>query len=272
MSVNLDPLIVLDLMRTCATDVVTPYFRNLSESQIWRKNNNSIVTIADIESENFLRRNLLNILPGSTTIGEEEAENDPDIMNRLISDKPVWIIDPVDGTSNYAQGKKRFSMIVALCVNGETIGGWLAMPASGRYFWSMKNQGSWSEGKRLLITKKKNYEPKMLSGSLGSKVLQLKGVEGSFAKLYRQTCCGADYMDIAEEKLDFAFYRGGMKVWDHCARNLLVREAGGFIGELITGSVYRPLYPPLNGILALCSKKAFNSVSKILNSSMLNLN
>ncbi|MBB43209.1 MAG: hypothetical protein CMM44_05540 [Rhodospirillaceae bacterium] len=264
----LDPHRIVDVMRNCANDIVMPYFRNLSDTQIWRKKNNSIVTIADIKSEEFLQRNLLNLLPGSTTIGEEETENDPRIVNRLRGDKPVWVIDPVDGTSNYAQGKKRFSMIIALCINGEAIGGWLATPATDRYFWSMKDEGSWSGEKRIFITGNKIYRSQKLSGSLGAKITKLEGIRNNFKNLYRQACCGADYMDIAEEKLDFAFYRGGMKVWDHCAGDLLVREAGGHTGELVTGKAYRPINPPYNGILASCSKKVFNSVSEILKNSL----
>ena len=59
-----------------------------------------------------------------------------------------------------------------------------------------------------------------------------------------------------------------MKVWDHCAGDLLVREAGGHTGELVTGKAYRPINPPYNGILASCSKKVFNSVSEILKNSL----
>lgn len=265
---SLDPQLIIDLMRNCTTDIVMPYFRNLSDTQIWRKKNNSIVTVADMESEKFLRQNLLRILPGSTTIGEEETENDPCIVNRLFSNKPVWVIDPVDGTSNFAQGKRRFSMIIALCINGETIGGWLATPASGRYFWSMKDKGAWFGEKRLLTTANKIYRPKILSGSLGSKITKLEGVRYNFAKLRRHESCGADYMDIAEGKLDFAFYSGGMKTWDHCAGDLLVREAGGHTGELLTGNAYKPIYPPNDGILASCSKRVFNSVSEILRTSI----
>jgi len=253
---------IMDVIRDCAEQVVMPRWRNLSDDQIWRKENNSVVTEADIESEDFLKKRLLDLFPGSTTVGEEETEHDPSILDRLAGDAPVWVIDPVDGTSNFARGKDRFAMLLALCYRGEIIGGWLAAPALEQFIWGMKGEGAFRGTERLSTTGKSGV-PSVLSGSLGARIRRIEGMRENFGEIVNHACCGAEYIDIALGNLDFAHYRR-VKPWDHCAGDLVVREAGGYTGELMSGEPYRPVTPPADGILISCSEAAFEGVAGIL--------
>ena len=122
-----------------------------------------------MDSERFLIRRLTEILPGSLTIGEEEAEGNPGILDHFRRESAVWVIDPLDGTSNYCEGNSKFAILISLCVKGEIVAGWLGMPAFDLYIWGMKGEGAWSQGKKLKTKNSKGADLLSLSGSLGAR-------------------------------------------------------------------------------------------------------
>lgn len=86
------------------------------------------MTTADTETEKRLTNELTALLPGSLVVGEEAAFKDPAVLDYLKEDKPVWVIDPIDGTMNFAYGRSEIGVVVALVYQGETIAGWLFNP------------------------------------------------------------------------------------------------------------------------------------------------
>ena len=103
-----------------------------------------LVTVADEESERQLTRRLMELVPNSAVIGEEAVAADQKVLDRIFDDVPVWIIDPVDGTSNFAAGKPAFGVIVAYARRGETLAGWIHDPLGKRTAVAMKGEGAWS--------------------------------------------------------------------------------------------------------------------------------
>ena len=98
---------VAELIREVAATVVLPRFRHLATDEVHQKAPGDLVTIADQESERELTRGLTALLPGSTVVGEEAAAADPGVLDRLDGRGPIWIVDPVDGTNNFAAGTAR---------------------------------------------------------------------------------------------------------------------------------------------------------------------
>ena len=115
------------LMRDVAETIVLPRYRTLAAYEIEEKSPGDLVTVADRESELALNAGLARILPDARMVGEEGCAANPALMEGL--DKGIaWIIDPIDGTGNFAAGRPHFALMVALFAEGETQAGWMNAP------------------------------------------------------------------------------------------------------------------------------------------------
>jgi fructose-1,6-bisphosphatase/inositol monophosphatase family enzyme len=112
-------------MRAAAADIIMPRFQSLQEGEIDEKDGGELVTIADIETEKWLTARLPDLLPGSVVVGEEAVFADKDLFSRLAGEDPVWVIDPIDGTWNFAHGRETFAILIALVYRGDVISGWV---------------------------------------------------------------------------------------------------------------------------------------------------
>ena len=129
------------LIRQVAAAAILPRFRNLAEDDIREKKPGDLVTAADEDSERRLTAALPDLLPGSRVVGEEAASRDEGVMAALDGPDPVWVVDPVDGTHNFAHGKDRFAVIVALCQHGAVTAAWIHGPTDGTTVWAAPGQG-----------------------------------------------------------------------------------------------------------------------------------
>ena len=91
------------IVAICAEEMV-PRFRALNQSEIGTKDGGDVVTIVDTICEQRLKATLTDLLPGSVTVGEEEVAANPALLDRLEGQDDVWLIDPLDGTKNFAAG------------------------------------------------------------------------------------------------------------------------------------------------------------------------
>jgi fructose-1,6-bisphosphatase/inositol monophosphatase family enzyme len=238
---------ILDIMRTVADEEILPRFQKLEAADISEKKPGDLVTIADKESEAALRRYLGDILPGSVVIGEEGFETDPKSLQLIADAAPVWIVDPVDGTHNFAHGKQPFTVIVALVKDGKTVAGWIIDPLAGDAVWAMAGAGSWQQSASGAVSQiaRKNKSMTASTMTAGSKLQnritraasELSSDMPQLVARYR--CVGREYMDIAQGSLDMARYGGVLKPWDHAAGCLIVREAGGQADNIAIGTPYQ---------------------------------
>ena len=135
---------VIAIIREVAAAEIMPRFRNLGADDVAQKRSPSdLVTTADLEAERRLTAALTALSPGSAVIGEEAAEHDPAVLSALAGESPVWLIDPVDGTNNFAHDKPCFAVIVAFCLGGETVAGWIHDPIADATMWAAKGRGAW---------------------------------------------------------------------------------------------------------------------------------
>lgn len=239
-----DPQQVSKLIRQVAEREILPRFRSLDAGDIREKSPGDLVTTADIEAEKALTEGLTKIIPGSVVVGEEACEDNPDILNALSGDKPVWIIDPVDGTGNFSRGQECFATIVALCWKGRTRAGWIHGPIEDITAWAFEGMGAFINDERLHTSGAQPIDE--MQGSVGYAMQRRLKSKAQFLtgkppkKLVRYRCVGWEYIDLARGKLDFAKYGRRLKPWDHAAGVLIHAEAGGYSALVSNNSPYWP--------------------------------
>lgn len=234
---------VIEIIQDTASTLITPRFRQLKDGEVREKSPGDLVTIADVESEKQLEARLTALVPGSLVVGEEEAEDFPRILDRLKKDQPVWVLDPLDGTRNFANGREPFAVIVAYCQGGETLMGWIHDPMKKETIRAAKGEGCWM-GKRRLILEPTPSLNKM-TGSLSGRIAKRLSNKGGAPKdIKRVGCVGRDYMDLALGRLHFARYAFQLKPWDHAAGVLMHDEAGGVSRLLKADRNYHPDLTP----------------------------
>ena len=226
---------VSGLIRAAVEEKILPRFRNLAVGDVAQKGPNDPVTIADIEGEEMLSRLLLETYPGTLVVGEELVSREPATLDALLGDTPVWVIDPVDGTMNFADGNPVFGTILAYVVGGETKAGWVHDPINNVTVTGLLGGGAWCDGRRLEVDK-----ATPLDQSVGSAYWTpgdwmqpdpALAESGLFGEILNHRCSAADYIDLALGHRQFVLSQGS-KPWDHAAGVLITREAGGLAGFL----------------------------------------
>ena len=139
---------VADLMRQVSAEVILPRYRNLAAHEVVEKAADDLVTIADRESEERLSEGLSKLLPEARIVGEEACAADPTLMKGL-GDGLVWIIDPIDGTGNFAAGRPPFGVMIALAEGAVAIAGWIYDPLTGRLCHAAHGRGASVNGERV---------------------------------------------------------------------------------------------------------------------------
>lgn len=228
-----DPDKVAAIIREAAEAEILPRFRNLRQGDIREKKPNQLVTDADIEAERLLTRRLTDVMPGGV-VGEEAVEANPGLLTALERPGTVWVIDPVDGTANFAAGNPRFAVVVALVVDGVTIAGWMHDPVPNRTVIAVTGEGTWvRNGDRLTVP----AEVK-LADMCGSVKMKCR-VSECVRQVARRGSAAHDYLDLVDGTLHFAHFKKLMP-WDHAAGVLMHAEAGGY-GAMMGGEAYTPV-------------------------------
>lgn len=235
---------VSSVIREVAESDILPYFRQLAEGQVREKTGpTDLVTVADEAAERALTSRLAGLLPGSVVVGEEAASADPAVLDRLSGDAPVWVIDPVDGTLNFAAGRPTFAVIVALVQGGRTVAGWIHDPCGRRTAVAAVGEGAWMDGRRLRVAAP--APPSAMRGAAsmwfcaeetGRRIKAgLAGMGGHVSLL----SAAHEYLCLIGGETHFSLYHRLMP-WDHAAGVLLHAEAGGH-SALVDGTPYRPV-------------------------------
>ena len=228
---------VAEVITTIAQEEVVPRFNHLSVSDVDTKNSSEdYVTTADTETEKRLTSELKALLPGSLVVGEEAAFKNPEVLDYLKEEKPVWVIDPIDGTMNFAYGRSEIGVVVALVYKGETVAGWLYNPVYRRMIMGEKGSGAWYEGKRMKVAEVK--ELYQMTGSVGRRVVFK---DERLPKPVWWGSASFGYMMIISGGAHYSAYRTKIiKPWDHAAGVMLHAEADGYTAY-VDGTAYTPL-------------------------------
>lgn len=230
---------VLALMREAAEKAILPRWQTLATHEVSQKAADDFVTIADHESEAILAEGLARLMPGLAIVGEEAAHADPAVLNGL--SQACWIVDPLDGTHNFAHGRTPFGLLVALADGGEAHGGWIYDPLSGRFCSARSGKGAHLNGVRIAAHGSGEEPPIAGISMLFLDPERREAIRTRIAPHYRLVdiprCAAEQYPRLALGQNDISIFERTL-AWDHAAGVLFLNEAGGRAARP-DGSAYR---------------------------------
>lgn len=217
-----------------------PRYGRLAAGDIREKAADDLVTIADQESEQIVAEGLARILPEAAIVGEEAAAADPTVLDRL-GRSLSWIIDPLDGTGNFAAGDGPFGMLVALADGAVPFGGWIYDPRARRFCSAFRGEGAFIDGQPVRSQGSGSQEPIAAISSLFvdpvRRVQVQQAMEGVFETVPIPRCAAEQYPRVVLGLNDVTLYERTLP-WDHVAGALFLTEAGGRVSRF-DGSPYR---------------------------------
>ena len=248
MTVTVDITALADLLRRAAQAEILPRFRRLGSGDVRIKTEaTDLVTEADEQAERMIKAELARTVPGALFIGEESVAADPALLSKLEGADLSIIVDPVDGTFNFACGIPAFGVMAAVVSKGETIAGIIYDPMGDDWVMAEKGAGAWlrrpdGDAVRLKVADpvplaemtgmaSTSYLPQELRATVGANLAKVR-----FAASYR--CAAHEYRTFASGHVHYVMYNKLMP-WDHLPGTLISQEAGAY-AALFDGSAYRP--------------------------------
>ena len=237
---------IVGVVRTAAREEIVPRFRALSGQDVSAKSSAfDLVTIADKAAEARIGEGITRLLPDAMILGEEAVAEDEGLLSRLGRAGLTVIIDPIDGTWNYANNLPLFGVMVAIAEGDKTLFGLLYDPLSDAWITARAGDGAFRETGRGDIARLWiDTETRMNTGLVPLYLFPLETrrrlaqrlVEFDRVTSYRCSC--HEYWLMAESSVDFTI-SGHLKPWDHAAGELIYREAGGYAAMLEDGQQYK---------------------------------
>lgn len=225
---------ISDVLRECAQLHILPRYQSLRADEISEKTSpRDLVTQADIDAEAFLEKVLSDLYPGTLVMGEEGVSRGDRPLDMLVrTDEPVWVVDPVDGTFNFVEGRPEFGVMLAYVVGGQVQHSWIYDVIAGDMYVAEKGSGAYVGGKRLQVSGARN--PSAMQGHVSVKFFPkaLQPVIGERVDVFASSrtigAAAHEYIRLARGDADVLLY-SRLKPWDHLPGSLLVREAGGVV-------------------------------------------
>ncbi|MCB9342789.1 MAG: inositol monophosphatase [Lewinellaceae bacterium] len=254
--------------RACAAvqetaDFIKGEAGKVSGDQIEEKFLNGLVSYVDRTAEKMLVEHLSAILPGSTFITEEET------VSQSAGNELEWIIDPLDGTTNFLYGLPQYSVSVALRVAGDLVIGIVHHVPQGEIFYAWKGGGAWCNGQPISVSKRSEMSQALIA--TGFPYHNFDRAEGWFAAIrkYMENCRGLRRFGSAALDLAWVacgrfevFFEYGLNDWDVAAGVVLVEEAGGKVSDFSGGASYLPRRE-----LLASNEKVFEAALEVVKSS-----
>ena len=193
-------------------------FGEVEKLQVSKKGPCDFVTKTDKHVEKILIEELTKTKKNYSFLSEEIGKIDnKDIDN-------IWIIDPIDGTTNFLHGIPHFAICIALESKKEIISGLIFDPIKDEMFYAEKNKGAYLNNQRLRVSSKNQLDECLFSSNH-------EGVKFSNLNMRYSGCAALDLAYVASGRLD-GFFHNKINVWDVAAGALLVKEAGGIVNDL----------------------------------------
>lgn len=217
------------IMREASKRAILPHYQKLAASQVDAKAPDDVVTVADKEAEGLLTDRLSALLPEAAVVGEEAVFADTSVMERL-KDRLCWIVDPLDGTNNFAAGKPPFGVLVALADRGEAIGGWILDCLTGRFCRTHAGGGAWIDGQRIVARPTGADRPVAAISTIflddGAREKVLTHIAPHYTLVDIPRCAAEQYPRLVNGTNDISVFNRTLP-WDHAAGVLFLNEAGG---------------------------------------------
>lgn len=214
-----------------AGDFIARSFESDVDVKAEQKGENDYVTNIDKEAEKIIIKKLKQSYPDHSFVGEESGTTEG-------SDEYKWIIDPLDGTTNFVLGVPHFCVSIALVHRGKLDQAVVFDPIRSELFTASKGQGAQMNSYRLRVNQNKDLANTLLASAFPCK--KKSGTEQAiqrFSKIYEQCgdmrCSGSAALDlayVAAGRLD-GYWETGVKPWDIAAGQLIVQESGGLVTD-----------------------------------------
>jgi fructose-1,6-bisphosphatase/inositol monophosphatase family enzyme len=239
---------VLTLLRTVSADEIMPKWRHLTAADVRTKSGpQDPVTVADEAAERALAAGLKTLFPDDAIIGEESVAKDRSLLARLKQPGRIWVIDPIDGTSNFAAGLPLFGVMLALIEQDRILAGFIHDPVGDDTAIATAGGGAWMisrTGQKRPLHVAAPAPIAEMTGSLSWRFLKRPLRAHILSHLDRLAavtdfrCAAHQYRLIADGHCHVQLFRR-LYPWDHAAGVLLHREAGGYARQF-DGSEYVP--------------------------------
>ena len=193
-------------------------FGEIEKLQVSVKGPSNFVSNADTKAEKIIIEELMKAKKNYSIISEEDG-------SKINSDSEnVWIIDPIDGTSNFLHGIPHFAISIALKSNNEIISGLIYDPIKDEMFYAEKNSGAFFNNRRIKVSKKKEIENCLFATGGKEQVIS------DF--ITRKTGSAAlDMAYVAAGRYD-GYFQNNLNLWDVAAGIIIIKEAGGIVNEI----------------------------------------
>ena len=236
------------LLRAAARLEIMPRFRTPDAAAIRTKTGPlDLVTQADIAAEAMITQGLHRLHPGCTVVGEEATAADPTLLDQLAGAKRAFVVDPIDGTSNFAAGLPLFGTMAAAIVNGEVVASVIHDPVIDSSSLALRGQGAWeqaADGTRTQLHVAPSAPLADMTGVVSWRYLppdlraRVLPNLGRLAQIYDFRCAAHEYRMLAAGHCHCLVFNRLMP-WDHLPGWLLHQEAGGYAARL-DGSALAP--------------------------------
>ena len=235
-------------------------FREVENLQVSSKGPGDFVSRADREAERIIKEELLGARPTYGWLGEETGEQEGADPTRR------WIVDPLDGTTNFLHGMPHWAVSIALEHKGEIVSGVVFDAAKDELFWAEKGAGAWMNDRRLRVSGRRHlHEAVFATGipfgaksTLPAMMQDLARLMPACAGVRRWGAAALDLAWVAAGRFD-GFWERELHAWDIAAGLILVKEAGGFVSGIRDGQ------DPLDsGSVLACNDALFSTFQKTL--------
>ena len=193
-------------------------FGEVEKLQVKKKGPRDYVTKTDRNVEKILIEELSKTKKNYSFLSEETGS----IVNKDIEN--IWIIDPIDGTTNFLHGIPHFAICIALQSRDEIITGLVYDPIKDEMFFAEKNKGAFLNNHRLRVSNKNSIEDCLFASNH-------QGVKFSNLNIRYTGCSALDLAYVASGRLD-GFFNNSINLWDIAAGKIIVEEAGGVVNDI----------------------------------------
>lgn len=229
---------ISDLLVRVNQLIILKYYKNLSSKHINTKSSDDdYVSIADKESEIYIVKNLIGFLNINQYIGEETSYTNKDDYKSLEKNALYWVIDPIDGTKNYINGKNEFCSMISLVFNSIPIASFVYYPLKNLLVYAFKGFGAYSleiKTKKIIQLRIQQNSFDNIVGSGGTKGIEEPLRQKVLQNLRKYTnrlfigSAGIEAIMLASNETQFVFH-GRVTPWDHSPLDLIIKESGGCV-------------------------------------------
>lgn len=242
---RVDPDLVAEIVRDAAARVILPRWRALTPDQVSAKASpDDLVTVADTEAELLIAEGLRRLAPGVPVIGEEAVAADPSLIATRDGLDAYWLVDPVDGTSNFVAGSPDFGVMVALVERGLVTASWIWLPVREVLATALRGGGALLDGSPVPAPAGGTPDVQDLRGWITATALpddvraRIRPDSAATMSQPPPMSAAIGYVAQLEGFSDAAlFWR--THPWDHAPGSLLLEESGGAVRRL-DGTPYLP--------------------------------